>query len=137
MFQRCHSSDCNEGVMDCAGNAFPLFFCAQSPIDRCLHSNSDLYEQYKATIRELLQVVNPPAYRLLALNVTTPRSSAISHTKKRHASYSSSEENLFTCSQYWRTEQVAEHIQQYYHVFPAVSTSMVHTDGHDDVWRGK
>jgi hypothetical protein len=69
MFQRCHSSDCNQGVMDCAGNAFPLFYCAQSPIDQCLHTNADLYEQYKATIRELLQAVNPAAYRLLALNV--------------------------------------------------------------------
>lgn len=74
MFKRCHSSDCNEGVMDCAGHAFPLFYCAQSPIDRCIHTDSDLYEQYKATMRELLQVVNPPAYRLLVLNVYLLRS---------------------------------------------------------------
>ena len=53
----------DEGVMDCMGNAYPLFYCAQSPLDHCLQSNPTLYEQYKATIRELLQVVNPPAYR--------------------------------------------------------------------------
>lgn len=69
MFQRCHSHNCNEGVMDCQGNAFPLFYCAQSPLDGCLHSDPGLYAQYKATIRELLQIINPPAYRALALAV--------------------------------------------------------------------
>ena len=71
MFQDCHSSDCNEGVMDCAGQAHPLFYCAQSPIDRCLHEDDVLYEQYKATVRELLQVINPPAYRKLVLTVAS------------------------------------------------------------------
>lgn len=71
MFKDCHSSDCNEGVMDCAGHAHPLFYCAQSPLDRCLHEDAALYEQYKATVRELLQVITPPAYRKLVLMVAS------------------------------------------------------------------
>jgi hypothetical protein len=35
----------DEGVMDCMGNAYPLFYCAQSPLDHCLQSNPTLYEK--------------------------------------------------------------------------------------------
>ena len=34
-------------------------------------------------------------------------------------------------------EQVAEHIQRYFHVFPDVSDAMVPTDGHHNVWSGQ
>jgi hypothetical protein len=137
MFQRCHSGDCNEGVMDCMGHTFPLFYCAQSPLDGCLHrchislivslrfphislvfrSDPGLYEEYKATIRELLQIINPSAYRYAFITLSS-RFSRFRHVFSRSA----------------LALDVAAHIQRYFRTFPAVSSAMVSVDGHRDVW---